>query len=100
MTAADGFHFHHIGVFFQILFDVAIIPLIVGIGVFTCILPYVFYTLGLRDVPAGTATALGIIEPLSATVFSVAFLGEKLTAPLIIGMVLILAAVFALAKQK
>ena len=79
---------------------VAIIPLIVGIGVFTCILPYVFYTLGLRDVPAGTATALGIIEPLSATVFSVAFLGEKLTAPLIIGMVLILAAVFALAKQK
>lgn len=79
---------------------VAIIPLIVGIGVFTCILPYVFYTLGLRDVPAGTATALGIIEPLSATVFSVAFLGEKLTAPLITGMVLILAAVFALAKQK
>ena len=79
---------------------VAIIPLIVGIGVFTCVLPYVFYTLGLRDVPAGTATALGIIEPLSATVFSVAFLGEELTAPLIIGMVLILAAVFALAKQK
>ena len=79
---------------------VAIIPLIVGIGVFTCVLPYVFYTLGLRDVPAGTATALGIIEPLSATVFSVAFLGEELTAPLIIGMVLILTAVFALAKQK
>ena len=56
--------------------------------------------MGLKDVPAGTATALGIIEPLSATVFSVVFLGENLTAPLVIGMVLILGAVFALAKQK
>ena len=78
----------------------SIVPLIVGIGVFTCVLPYVFYTMGLKDVPAGTATALGIIEPLSATVFSVAFLGENLTAPLVIGMVLILGAVFALARQK
>ena len=78
----------------------SIIPLIVGIGVFTCVLPYVFYTMGLKDVPAGTATALGIIEPLSATVFSVAFLGENLTAPLVIGMFLILGAVFALARQK
>ena len=78
----------------------SIIPLIVGIGVFTCVLPYVFYTMGLKDVPAGTATALGIIEPLSATVFSVTFLGENLTAPLVIGMVLILGAVFALARQK
>ena len=78
----------------------SIIPLIIGIGVFTCVLPYVFYTMGLKDVPAGTATALGIIEPLSATVFSVVFLGENLTAPLVVGMVLILGAVFALARQK
>lgn len=78
----------------------SIIPLIIGIGVFTCVLPYLFYTFGLRDIPAGTATAMGIIEPLSATVFSVAFLGEKLTLPLVIGMILILSAVFVLAKQK
>lgn len=77
-----------------------ITPLIIGIGVFTCILPYLFYTLGLKDIPAGTATALGIIEPLSATVFSVAFLGEKLTVPLTIGIVLILGAVFTLARTS
>ena len=76
------------------------VPLMIGLGVCTCILPYFFYTLGLRDIPAGTATALGIIEPLSATVFSVIVLGEALTLPLIIGMILILGAVFALAKQK
>lgn len=79
---------------------VSIIPLIISIGVFTCVLPYLFYTFGLRDIPAGTATAMGIIEPLSATVFSVVFLGEKLTLPLVIGMIMILSAVFVLAKQK
>lgn len=76
------------------------IPFIIGIGVFTCILPYFLYNIGLREVPAGTATALGIIEPLSATLLSVAFLGEQMTIPLGIGIVLILGAVFVLAEQK
>ena len=76
------------------------IPLMVGIGICTCILPYFFYTLGLKDTPAGIASSLGIIEPLSATIFSVCFLGEALTVPLIIGMILICGAVVALAKQK
>lgn len=76
------------------------IPLMVGLGLFTCFLPYVFYTMGLHDIPAGTATSLGIIEPLSATVFSLLFLGETLTIPLVIGMILILGAVFALAKEE
>ena len=38
-----------------------ILPLIIGIGVCTCVLPYMFYTLALRDIPARTASALGII---------------------------------------
>lgn len=76
------------------------VPLMVGIGICTCILPYLFYTLGLKEIPAGTASSLGIIEPLSATIFSVCFLGEALTLPLIIGMILICGAVITLAKQK
>lgn len=76
------------------------IPLIIGLGVCSCVLPYLFYTLGLQHIPAGTASALAILEPLSATVFSVALLGEKLTLPLIIGIILVLGAVFALAKQE
>lgn len=76
------------------------VPLMVGIGICTCILPYLFYTLGLKEIPAGTASSLGIIEPLSATLFSVCFLREALTLPLIIGMVLILGAVFTLTRQK
>lgn len=75
-------------------------PLIIGIGIFACVLPYLFYTLALRDIPAGTASALGIIEPMAATLFSVAFLGEQLSAPSLCGIVLILIAVFILAKQR
>lgn len=76
------------------------IVIIIGLGLFTCILPYVFYNTGLSTIPAGTATALGIIEPLSATLLSVLFIGEKLTLPLIIGMLLIITAVVVLAIHK
>ena len=76
------------------------IVIIIGLGLFTCILPYVFYNTGLSAIPAGTATALGIIEPLSATLLSVLFIGEKLTLPLIIGMLLIITAVVVLAIHK
>ncbi len=76
-----------------------IVPLILGIGVCTCILPYVFYTLALRDIPAGTASALSIVEPMAATVFSVAFLNEKLSVPSVCGIVLIAAAVCLLNRR-
>lgn len=76
-----------------------IVPLILGIGVCTCILPYLFYTLALRDLPAGTASALSIVEPMSATLFSVAFLNEKLSAASACGIVLIVAAVCLLNRS-
>ena len=74
--------------------------MIIGIGVFTCVLPYLLYTLALREIPAGTASALGIIEPMSATVFSVVIFAEKLSLASLIGIVLILAAVFMLSKTE
>ncbi|MBE7052243.1 MAG: DMT family transporter [Ruminococcaceae bacterium] len=77
-----------------------IIPLIIGIGVCTCVLPYFLYTLALKDVPAGTASALGIIEPMAATIFSVAFFGEKLGVASICGIILILGAVMILSRGE
>lgn len=76
----------------------AILPLIIGIGVCTCVLPYFLYTLALRDIPAGTASALGIIEPLAATIFSVVLFHEVLSVPAVVGIVLILGAVVVLSK--
>lgn len=76
------------------------IPLCIGLGLFTCILPYFLYTLALKEIPAGTAASLGIIEPLSATVFSVVLFKEPLTILSVLGMILILGSVFILHKQK
>lgn len=78
----------------------AIIPLGIGIGICTSVLPYFLYTLSLRDLPVGTATTLGIIEPMAATIFSVAFLGERLSLPSVCGILLILGAVFILNKAE
>ena len=73
--------------------------LLAGCGIFTCVVPYFLYTLALRDIPAGTASSLGIIEPMSATLYSVVFLGERLNVYSICGIVLILGAVLALSRE-
>lgn len=77
-----------------------VILLCLGVGIFACILPYVFYTLALREIPAGTASSLGILEPMAATILSVLILGEKLSVYSVIGMVLILGSVFILGREK
>ena len=79
---------------------VPVIALFVALGLITSIIPYFLFTLALREIPAGTASSLGILEPMSATLFSVLFLGEKLTLISVIGMILILSAVFMLGKAE
>lgn len=74
--------------------------LLVACGICTCIVPYFMYSLSLRDIPAGTASALGIIEPMAATLYSVLFLGERLDVFAICGIILILGAVFVLSREK
>jgi len=77
-----------------------VILLCMGVGVFACILPYFLYTLALRELPAGTASSLGILEPMAATILSVLVLGEKLSLFSLIGIVLILGSVFLLSREK
>ena len=76
------------------------ILLMIGCGVCTCIAPYFLYTLALRTLPAGTASALAIVEPMAATIMSVLFLGEVLTPWSIAGIVLILGSVYMLGKSN
>ena len=70
-----------------------------GVGIVACIMPYFLYTLALREIPAGTASSLGILEPMSATIFSVLLLGEVLSVYSVVGIVLILGSVFLLSRQ-
>ncbi len=79
---------------------ICVILLCLGVGIITCILPYFLYTLALREVPAGTASSLGILEPMAATIFSVLILGEKLSTYSVIGIALILSSVFVLGREQ
>lgn len=76
------------------------IIIMIGLGICTCVLPYFLYTLSLKVLPAGTASSLAIVEPMSATIFSVALLGERLSVYSLAGVVLILGAVFMLSKGE
>lgn len=79
----------------------AVLPLMIGIGVCTCVLPYILYTMALKYIPVGTASALSIIEPMSATIFSVLiFDNEAIDAFCVLGIILILTAVFILNKGE
>ncbi len=70
--------------------------LILGVGIFTVTLPYSLYTLSLKYIPVGTASALGIIEPMTATLFGVVLFNEPLSVPSCIGILLIMTAVLTL----
>ncbi len=72
----------------------------IGIGVFTFVLPYLFYTLALRELPAGTASSLSVVEPMSATVFGIALFEERLTVFSLCGIILIIFAVILLGNIK
>ncbi len=72
------------------------LPLLIGVGIVTFILPYFLYSFAMKDTNAGTASALSIVEPMAATVFSVTLLGENLTLLSAAGIVLIIGAVLLL----
>ena len=76
------------------------IPLLIGLGVFTFVLPYVLYTLSMRELPAGVASALGIVEPMAATLFGVLFLGDRLSVTGVIGITMIISAVFLVGRSE
>lgn len=77
-----------------------VIPLLIGIGLVTCVIPYFMFSLSLKYVPVGTAAALGVIEPMAATLYSVIFFDEVLKIPAIIGIVLILGACLLFSTVK
>ena len=76
------------------------LPLLIGIGIVTLVLPYLLYATAMNTLEAGTASALGIVEPMAATVYSFAFLGESLDVFSIVGIVLILFAVLFLGYSE
>lgn len=79
--------------------DIELLPLMLALGVCTCILPYTLYTLALKVLPAGTTSALGIIEPMAATLFGIILFKDPMDLYSALGIILILGAVFMLSKN-
>jgi drug/metabolite transporter (DMT)-like permease len=74
--------------------------LLISVGLFTCVIPYMLFSLALKYLPVGTASALSITEPLSATVIAIVFFGEKATLISISGILLILIPCILLSLSK
>ena len=77
-----------------------ILPMILGIGIFTCALPYLIYTFALKEIPAGTASALGLVDPMAAILYGVILFKEPLSVSLVLGIILILGSIFAISTIK
>lgn len=73
-----------------------LIPLVLGMGVCTFLVPYFLYTLSLQDLDAGTAASFGVVEPMAGTVYSILFLKQDFDVFLILGVILVLTAVILL----
>ena len=76
------------------------ISLTLGIGVVTFVLPYLCYTVAMKHLDAGTTSSLGIVEPMSATLFGYIFLGEALDVWSGMGVALIITAVLLLSRGE
>ncbi len=73
-----------------------VFPVCIGLGIVTFVVPYFLFTWSMKYLSAGVASALSIVEPMAATVFSVIFLSEILNVFSISGILLILASVYLL----
>ena len=74
--------------------------LLCGLGVVTFFLPFYLYNKGLKELPAGTASALSVIEPMAATVFSVIIFHETLGVIRTVGIVVILVSAVLLGRAE
>lgn len=70
-----------------------------GLGIVACLFPYLLYTKGLTGVKASQAAVLATLEPVVATMISVAVYHEILSLEKVSGMALIVAAIIILNIQ-
>lgn len=76
------------------------VPLCIGLGIVTFVMPYFLFTWSMKHLPAGIASALSVVEPMAATVFSAVLFAEIPDALSVSGILLILAAVYMLGRSE
>lgn len=76
--------------------NLKVLILCIGIGIVSTILPYVFYTMGLRELDSGKAAIIVAVEPLVGAVIGMTVYKEPHNPAKLAGIVLILAAIVIL----
>jgi drug/metabolite transporter, DME family len=79
--------------------DVGAWVLVVYLGVVTMAFAYVLLYAGLRTTPSGTAVVATLLEPVTAVLIAVLFLGETLSVAGVLGSLLILGAISSLGRR-
>ena len=79
--------------------DLASWVLVAYLGVVTMAFAYVLLYAGLRSTPSGTAVVATLLEPVTAVLLAVLFLGESLSAVGMFGSLLILGAIGSLGRR-
>ena len=75
--------------------DTEILLLALGLGLLSTVLPYYFYTVGLKGMDAGKASIIAFVEPMVATIVSI-IIGDEFGWMNVLGIVLILGSVILL----
>jgi drug/metabolite transporter, DME family len=73
--------------------------LVVYLGVVTMAFAYVLLYAGLRSTPSGTAVVATLLEPVTAVLIAVLFLGETLSATGVLGSLLIIGSIGSLGRR-
>lgn len=73
--------------------------LLVYLGAVTMAFAYVLLYAGLRSTSSGSAVVATLLEPVTAVLIAVLLLGERPTAAVVVGTLLILAAIATLGRQ-
>jgi len=67
---------------------------ILHLGLMVTAVAYLLFSWGLERLPAATAVTLSLAEPLTAALLGVVVVGERLTLPAALGVILLLAGLF------
>lgn len=76
------------------------LPLVIFFAIVSAVLPYIFYTTGLKDTETGKASIIASFEAVVASLSGIVVFQEKITVPGIIGIVLVILAVVSLNDKK
>lgn len=69
-------------------------------GLISTVIPYIVYTLGLKEMENGQASIIASIEPVAATILGIIVFNEELLATQAIGIVLVLGAIIICNVKK